>query len=39
MKEKNTTTLAIYHGALLVSMGDYLRNDIATSTIKQNNEG
>ena len=29
-KEKNTTTLAIYHGLLLVTMGNNLRNDIRT---------
>ena len=27
-EEKNTITLAIYHGTLLATMGDYLRNDI-----------
>ena len=27
-KEKNTTRLAIYHGALLATMGDYLLNNI-----------
>ena len=31
-KEKNTTTLAICHGALLATMGDYLRNDIFYKT-------
>ena len=33
-KEKNMTTLAIYHGVLLVTVDDYLWNDIRTS-IKQ----
>ena len=33
-KEKNMTTLAIYHGVLLVTVGDCLWNDTYTS-IKQ----
>ena len=37
-KEKNMTTLAVYHGVLLVTVGNYLRNDIATS-IKQITKG
>ena len=31
-KEQNTTTLAICHGALLATTGDYLRNDILYKT-------
>ena len=27
-KEKNITILTMYHGALLVTMGDYLQNDM-----------
>ena len=36
--EKNTTILAIYHGALIVNMGNYLWNNIRTS-IKQSTKG
>ena len=27
-EEKNITILTMYHGALLVTMGDYLQNDM-----------
>ena len=32
-EEKNTTTLAICHGTLLATTGDYLQNDILYKTI------